>query len=140
LELILKNEKMKKIIFIILAIIFLYSCDPGNCSDYIVKNNSSINIKLIFVRKTNDSEKIFTKKEISIWGGVKCSTGGATILYLNNYDSIYITNMSDKILKVYKENTSGKNIYNIDKYWRRTKPSKNFFEHTFEITDKDIGN
>ncbi|MCF6213269.1 MAG: hypothetical protein L3J45_04505 [Flavobacteriaceae bacterium] len=137
MELILKNEK---IIFVILAIILLYSCDPGFCSDYIIKNNSSINIKLIFVGKTNDSKKISTKKEISLYGGAKCGMGSSSpVLYLKDNDSIYITNTSDEILKIYKQNTVGKNIYNADKYWTRTKPSKNFFEYTFEITDKDIG-
>ncbi|MCF6213953.1 MAG: hypothetical protein L3J45_08010 [Flavobacteriaceae bacterium] len=131
---------MKKIIFIILAIIFLYSCDPGNCSDYIVKNNSSINIKLIFVGKANDSKKISTKKEISIWGGAECGMGGPTGLYLKDNDSIYITNTLNEVLKVYKENTAGKNIYNIDKYWSISKPSKNYYKHTFEITNEDIGN
>ncbi|MCF6213951.1 MAG: hypothetical protein L3J45_08000 [Flavobacteriaceae bacterium] len=132
---------MKKIIFVILAIICFYSCDPEKCSDYIIKNNSSINIKLIFVGVVNDSSNIPAKTKITLSSEIKCDNGGtAPILYLNDYDSIYITNSSNEVLKVYKENTVGKNIYNIDEYWIRTKPSKNFFEYTYEITDEDIGN
>ena len=44
------------------------------------------------------------------------SVTGNTILepYLIDYDSVVVKNNAEQILKVYKPNDTGKNIYNID--------------------------
>ena len=57
---------------------------------------------------------------------------------LSGIDSIYITNTSNEILKVYKEDTPGKNIYSIDEYWSVSETSKNHFVYTYEITEEDL--
>ena len=40
--------------------------------------------------------------------------------------------------KSIKENTTGKNIYDIDEYWSVSGPSKNHFVYTYEITEEDL--
>src|SRR6056300_1083956 len=45
---------------------------------------------------------------------------------LIDYDSVVIRDNNQSILKIYKPNESGKNIYNI-KNWIAKEPSKRFF-------------
>ncbi|AJR04772.1 hypothetical protein AW14_04035 [Siansivirga zeaxanthinifaciens CC-SAMT-1] len=58
--------------------------------------------------------------------------------YLIEYDSVVVKNSSEQILKVYKPNDSGKNIFKIDAYWISSEPSKNFFKYEYEITSEDL--
>jgi hypothetical protein len=57
---------------------------------------------------------------------------------LTIYDSVVVKNDADQILKVYKPNDSGKNIYNIDEYWLLREPSKRFFKYEYEINNEDL--
>jgi len=142
-------KKMEKIFFVITLLIFLLiSCDPSESLEAIIINKTSSDLNIHFVSKIaypelSNNTKTFTllsyNKVYFIKKGINKGLGQAVLSFVF-YDSIYITNTSDKILKVYKENTFGKNIYNVDKYWKRSKPSKNFFEYTYEITNGDIGN
>nr|WP_298995145.1 hypothetical protein [uncultured Allomuricauda sp.] len=59
---------------------------------------------------------------------------------LIEFDSIYITTTTNEVLKIFKPDTPGKNIYNIDQYWTVRETGKNHFEYTYTITDEDIGN
>jgi len=132
---------MKKIIFIILAIICFYSCDPGSCAEEVLLNNSDKNL-IVNYRSSDPSfnkQISINKKSSSTVGDPLCGMGGVVVNY-SIYDSVYIVNTENKVLKVYKKNTIGKNIYNVDKYWIRTKPSKNYYKYTYEITNEDIGN
>ena len=57
---------------------------------------------------------------------------------LEDYDSVLIKNQADEVLKVYKRNDTGKNIFNIDKYWISSEPSKRVFKYEYEIEEVDI--
>jgi len=59
-------------------------------------------------------------------------------MIVGDYDSIYIENSSNEILKVFKADTPGKNIYNVDEYWSVREPSKNHFVYTYEIMEEDL--
>lgn len=49
-----------------------------------------------------------------------------------------VKNNARQILKVYKPNDTGKNIYNIDEYWQLREPSKRFFKYEYEIYNEDL--
>ena len=55
-----------------------------------------------------------------------------------DYDSVVVRNQAQDILKIYKKNEAGKNIYNIDAYWQGTEPSKRFFKYEYEIEPSEI--
>jgi hypothetical protein len=57
---------------------------------------------------------------------------------LIEYDSVVVKNNAEQILKVYKPNDTGKNIYNIDEYWLLREPSKRFFKYEYEINNEDL--
>ena len=130
---------MRKILFIFLLLFLMFSCDPVESLEANILNNTSQDLKAIFVlleaSNFNETFEIESNnvKIIFEFGGV-----GDANLAFHDYDSIYITNTSNEVLKVYKADTPGKNIYNVDEYWQKREPSKNFFEYTYEITTEDI--
>lgn len=132
---------MKKTLFIYLILIFtIYSCDKGESMEAFVINSSSQKLKVNFVSsdisELNKSLEIESNQQ-GLYVEFQSGTSSVFLTFVDN-DSIYIQNSSNKVLKVYKADTSGKNIYNVDKYWQKREPSKNFFEYTYEITDEDI--
>ena len=133
---------MKKIIFIYLLIASTFSsCDPAESLEANIVNNTSQDIKINFISIEepilNETLDIKSNKNFLYWEG-KSSLGGYKLSF-NEFDSISIRNTSNEILKIFKEDTEGKNIYNVAKYWSLRKPSKNHFEYTYEITNEDLG-
>jgi hypothetical protein len=57
---------------------------------------------------------------------------------LGYYDSVLIKNRLGDILKVYRRNDTGKNIFNIEDYWISSEPSKRFFKYEYLIENEDI--
>ena len=57
---------------------------------------------------------------------------------LTEYDSVVVKNNTERILKVFKPNDLGKNIYFIDKYWLSSEPSKRLFKYKYEIYNEDL--
>lgn len=76
------------------------------------------------------------KKDLHSTGKVSCGLGGV-IPYFKNNDSIYITDTLNNFLKIYKENTQDKNIYNVDEYWDY-KRVNNTDIYTFKINNDDL--
>ncbi|KAB7528422.1 hypothetical protein F8C76_11195 [Flagellimonas olearia] len=128
---------MRKTIIIISALV-LYACDTEQCSSYFIENKLEMNIELTFVGESLQKLMINEGKGVQ-FGETGCDMGGAPLLYLRVYDSIYVRDASNNILKVYKQETPGRNIYNIDKYWS-IKETKHHTEYTYTITNEDIGN
>lgn len=128
---------MKKIIYVFFGII-MYGCDPAESLEANIKNTSDEKILILFDSEVNDFDMRLNIESNATKELLSFSALGGVILSFRDYDSIYITNTSNKVLKVYKANTPGKNIYNIDKYWQKREPSKNFFKYTYEITEADI--
>ena len=141
---------MKKTILIpfmvVMSSLIMIGCDPSEGLEYDIVNDTPIDLKVHFVSNLIYSEFPNNDKIVKILSNdvYNDETGnnnlglGQAILSFTDFDSIYITNLSDKVLKVYKENIVGKNIYNIDKYWAISRPSKNFYKYTYNITDEDI--
>ena len=58
--------------------------------------------------------------------------------YVNSYDSIVVSSLQNEILKTWKPETPGKNIYNIERDWYVRESPKDNFIYTFEITNEDL--
>ena len=118
----------------------MLSCHHGESMEVFIKNSTSEKIIVNFVSKEfrdlNKSLEIDSNEQ-SLYTSFQSANTGVYLTLVDN-DSIYIQNSTNKMLKVYKTDTPGKNIYNVDKYWQKREPSKNFFEYTYEITDEDI--
>ena len=132
---------MKKTLLIHLILTFtIYSCDKGESMEAFIINSSTKNLKVNFVSseisESNESLEIASNQK-KLYIEYLSPTSGVYLTFVDN-DSIYITNTSNEVLKVYKADTPGKNIYNVDEYWKKREPSKNFFEYTYEITEEDI--
>ncbi|GLB51401.1 hypothetical protein NBRC110019_04400 [Neptunitalea chrysea] len=129
---------MKKIFLISCLVTLLTGCDPEKCSSFHLANYSETNVNIYFVSQdTIIFKNIYQDSKIP-FGSKYCDMGGGSILYMALYDSIYITDFSNNILKVYKEDTPGKNIYNIDEYWSVNNPSKHDYEYIYEINEEDF--
>jgi hypothetical protein len=146
LGLILKLKDMKKRLFIYLSILLVISsCDPGESLEYKIENNTNLDIKIYFVSEfiypdLTDNAKVESIPSMNSFIDNSGSTPGLgqAIFSFVEHDSIYITNSSDEILKIFKEDTNGKNIYNIDEYWSVSETPKNHFVYTYEITEEDL--
>jgi hypothetical protein len=122
-----------------LVVFCLLSCDPDICSDVNINNNLNVNLNLNFISKDKSfSDDVFIVDEKSDVSIESVCSFGPLVLDYTIYDSIYISDASNEILKVYKEDTPGKNIYNIDEYWTVSETSKNYFVYTYEITEEDL--
>ena len=133
---------MKKWMPLLTAILIglsLLGCDPAESMEVIINNSTGKNLFIFFDSEINDFDmqlniETKTTKELLSFR----ATGGV-ILSFRDYDSIYVRNTSNEILKIFKEDTEGKNIYNVAKYWTVRETSKNHFVYTFEITNEDLG-
>ena len=131
---------MMRNIFYVLVLLIFVSCDPTESLEANIINNTSQDLKVIFrsveLPDFNDTLEVKSNNKVlySEFGGV-----GRVGLAFHDYDSIYIQNFSDEVLKVYKEDTAGKNIYNVEEYWSVNETSKSNFVYTFEIRNEDIG-
>ena len=119
-------------------LILILSCDPSQDLDAVISNRTNQDLKVNFVSSFEESKSIEIEPistEFYIKGTGNNSLGGV-FFTLIQFDSIYISK-NDDVLKVYKENNSGKNIYNIERYWKRN-ASKSLVTYTYEITAEDI--
>ncbi len=131
---------MKKLILFISMISILSSCDPTSSMDANIKNSTSQNLSIIFNSSDvslNETFQIDPNETILFQDGFSI---GDSVLEprLTAYDSIYIKNESNEIVKIYKQNTEGKNIYNVDDYWISSEPSKRYYKYNYEINNEDI--
>ena len=131
---------MKELFLVSLISVLFSSCDPVAQMEANIENLTSDSLKIEFVSFDESMNKIL---EIAP-NGIELFQEGFDIgddfiePSLIEYDSVVITNQADNILKVFKPDDTGKNIYNIDEYWVRNKPSKGFFKYKYELTDEDI--
>jgi len=125
---------MKKLIFLF---IICCSCDKEVCSEYLIKNSTSLDLNLTFVENQSTKEININGQDVVNFVEYNCDTGGAPLLYLYSYDSIYVSD-SNEILKVWKPESNNKNIYDVNNYWNINESSKDNFIYTFIITSEDL--
>lgn len=121
------------------VIFVVISCDPTSLMDANITNNTTQNLSLIFYEtsRPNDSLKLEPDQTKLFQDGFS-STGGFLEPSLIQFDSIHIQNASNEILKTFKKNMEGKNIYNVDEFWLFSEPSEREYYYEYIINNPDI--
>ena len=130
---------MKNFPVLILLTFTLLSCDPVSDMEANIENLTSQELTIDFIsfdESLNKSLQI-VPNETALFQEVFDVGNDFLEPVLSDYDSIVVKNSADAILKIYKENDPGKNIYNIDD-WISSEPSKRFFKYTYQISNEDI--
>lgn len=132
---------MKKYRLPTLIILFSIGCDPVSVMDVDIKNSSTESITVYTVPSSStimaDTLYIESNSTERLWEGMS-TTGVFLEPSFDEYDSVYVKNELGEIIKVYKPNTQGKNIYDIDKYWESSEPSKRVYKYLYEINVEDL--
>ena len=131
---------MKKLLLVILTGILFSSCDPVAIMEANIENLTSESLTIEFVAFDVSSNKILKIQPNETQLFQEGFDVGGLFLEpsLIEYDSVVIKNQADNILKVFKPNDTGRNIYNIDEYWIASEPSKRFFKYKYELNESDI--
>nr|WP_298995152.1 hypothetical protein [uncultured Allomuricauda sp.] len=141
--------KWKKSILLAFGLLLsIWGCDPTESLEAYIMNSSNESLNMNFVSSELLTEFMENREILIIPSNERRSYQrigvdefiGQAGLSLSVFDSIYISNNANEILKIYKPDSPGKNIYNIDQYWTVRETGKNHFEYTYTITDEDIGN
>ncbi|MFO7658621.1 MAG: hypothetical protein R6W78_16295 [Bacteroidales bacterium] len=131
---------MKKLFPIIAAIAVLCSCDPVAEMEANIFNltNEDLIIEFVSSKESRRKNLEIPKGEMRLFEEVYDVGNDFLEPALYYYDSVVVKNNAEQILKIYKPNDTGKNIYNIDDYWFLNEPSKRFFKYVYEINNEDI--
>ena len=132
---------MKKSILIFVAATLFCSCDPVSDMEADISNTTSQNLSISFVSSVliEDNKTFEITSEETVRFQQATSTIGSFLKpSLTQYDSIYIQSSSDEILKIFKPNSNGKNIYDIEAHWNGSEPSKRLYFYEYQITNEDI--
>ena len=130
------NLIMKKILPILLLVFTILSCTKEDCIESKIFNDSNTDL-ILFFYKNNSSKELEIFKNNSKTDIQTCDEG-IILNYKVLYDSVSVKNSQGALLKIYKQETVGKNILDLENYWTKSKPSKNFYKYTYNITDEDI--
>ncbi len=114
-------------------------CDPVSLMDANIENTTTQPLSITFVTSGVPEETlVLDPAETVLFQESMSTTGSFLEPYLVEFDSIYIENDASEILKVFKPNTAGKNIYNVENYWIFTEPSKRVYIYDYLITNEDL--
>jgi hypothetical protein len=131
---------LKRTFLTLTTITVFCTCDPIADMEANIENLTNQDLIIEFVSFDQDLGKtlVIPINETRLFEAV--SDYGNTFLEprLIEYDSVVVKNNAEQILKVYKPNDTGKNIYNIDEYWLLREPSKRFFKYEYEINNEDL--
>ncbi len=123
---------MKRVFFLLIVLV-LYSCDPVGYIMKIIVNNTMHDINLIKVSSESEPDTLHIKSHSILNIG---ETGGVNVDF-SAYDSV-IVKSNNRILKVYKPDIPGKNIYNIDRDWEYKAIDKRRAEYLYIINPEDL--
>ena len=133
---------MQNLIALALLAVLFSSCDPVAHMEATIENSTDQDLSIVFSSfdassLPSDTLQIESGETIVFQDVFDV---GNTFLepYMEDYDSVVIKNLANEILKVYKPNDTGKNIYNIEDFWISREPSKRVFEYEYEIEQGDI--
>ncbi|WP_154662113.1 hypothetical protein [Siansivirga zeaxanthinifaciens] len=131
---------MKNFIGICFLTVAFSSCDPTVSMEANIINQTTQDLAVEFISLDQNLNKTLEISNNNVKRFQEGFDVGNDFIepYLIEYDSVVVKNSSEQILKVYKPNDSGKNIFKIDAYWISSEPSKNFFKYEYEITSEDL--
>lgn len=131
---------MKNFIRVFLIIVLFCSCDPVADMEANIDNLTTQDLILEFIsfdQNLNKTLEIPTD-ETAVFQEVFDVGNDFLEPSLVEYDSVVVKNSAERILKVYKPDSSGKNIYNINEYWLSSEPYKRGFRYEYKIYDEDL--
>lgn len=131
---------MKKLICLALLLPVLLSCDPVSQMEANIENQTTQSLSIVFVSSDTNFQSTLELAPNQVGLFQEGFDIGSTYLEpsLVEYDSVMVKNQVGEILKVYKSNNTGKNIYKVKEYWLSSEPSKRFFKYKYEIRQEDI--
>lgn len=130
---------MKRPFLVIFVSILFFGCDPIVEMEANVVNLTTQSLTIDFVSSDTVYDKTLQiDPSQTVLFELYSGYGTYVEPQLYNYDSVLIKNQADEILKVYKPNDNGKNIYNIDEYWISSEPSRRVFIFEYEVESEDI--
>ena len=131
---------MKKTILLTIFLLICASCDPVSDMEANIENLTGQSLVVDFISTDPSFDKTLQIPSGEIVLFQEGLDIGSTFLEpsLVEYDSVVILNQKQEVLRIYKENDSGKNIYNVREYWMGSEPSKRFFKYEYEINTRDI--
>lgn len=130
---------MKKLFFLFGLLLLTASCDPTSLMDVTINNSTSQKLRMTFVSNSLPGNTLSIDPDQTVLFDEGMSTTGSFLEpSFAEYDSIYISNEANEILKVYKQDSEGKNIYQVDTYWTYTEPSKRQYRYVYRITKEEL--
>lgn len=129
-----------KFLSVILFALLLMNCDPYSIMDADIRNSTSQNLTLYSFRTDssyNQSFRIDAGEKIRFQEGMS-STGSFHEPYLEDADSLVLKNDADEVLRVYKPDDTGKNIYNIKDHWYFEERKKRIYYYEYVIDQSDF--
>ena len=132
---------MKKLYLLILISFFLSSCDPTGCLDVEIMNNTNQDIVLNWysqIPELNISKEFKQKEKLTIEEYSFCNVGGTVSFSLSEIDSIEVKSLQNEVLKTWKPNSGGKNIFNLDTDWEIQVLGKWDENYLFVINESDL--
>ncbi len=136
----LSKLAMKNSILSAIFLLIFSACDPVSDMEANIENLTNQRLTIDFISLDEDFDKTLQLSPNEIVLFQEGFDVGGTFLQpsLVEYDSVVIKNQAEEILRVYKENDPGKNIYNVDDYWSASEPSKRVYKYEYEIEGRDI--
>ena len=114
-------------------------CDPVSLMDANIENSTSQQISITLISSISPNETVVIGANETVLFREGMSTTGSFLKpSFAEYDSIYFESESNEILRVFKPDSQGKNIYEIDDYWRYSEPSKRFYQYDYQINSDDF--
>ena len=131
---------MKKLSLKALCALLVLSCDPVSDMEANIENLTEEPLTVEFISfdtSLNKTLDIAPDETVLFQEGFDI---GSTFLEpsMTEYDSVVVRNASDAILRIYKENQTGKNIYNVSDDWIGREPSKRFFRYKYQIETEEL--
>lgn len=127
--------KHKLLTLILLAI---SGCDPVECVQYNIENNSDRNIVINFYDSSEALVSLLIDSEQESTLIENCEKGGAG-LSLEFYDSIIVYEDNNPVIQYYPSSSLENNIFEVDnrEVWVLEKIDDDLTKYTFKITEKD---
>lgn len=131
---------MKNLFVLTMMALIFSGCDPVSNMEAEIENLTSQTLTIQFISSDESLSKTLQIPPNGIELFQEGFDIGSTFLEpsLVNIDSVVIKNQTEQLLKLYKENDTGKNIFNIDDHWIASEPSKRFFIYKYQIESEDL--
>ena len=135
-----KFEFAKIFIQVFLTTVVFCSCDPVSDMEANIENLTTQDLIIEFISLDQNLDKTLEipTEETKLFQEAFDVGNDFLEPSLVEYDSIVVKNSAEQILKVYKPDGSGKNIYNINEYWLSSEPYKRGFRYEYEIYDEEL--